>query len=156
MGNVGLSSPWVRYAKRAEALFENDPDVVVDFDNSNRRLTVLVNGGDKANAIESLMPSEMECGNVTLEIEVCPSNEEATEVDAFRRAFAGNTAFVDVAEGYGPARDVNYALFMPDVVQVEEDDISEFDGLSTLTYAQLAKSVLRDTDTLVSTAVEYD
>lgn len=63
---------------------------------------------------------------------------------------------MDVSEGGGPTGDVHYALFMPEVVQVDEDDISEFDGVATLTMAELARSVLGATDTRVSSALLYD
>lgn len=153
---LGLSSPWACYAKRVKKLFDGDPDVIVEHDDAEGKLVILVNGDDKANAIEQLMPSCKTWGNVTLAIEVVPSNDEQTEADLFRKAFSGNANFVDVAEGYGPAGDISYALFMPDVAQIYEDDISEFDGLTTITMAQLAESVLGETQTKVSSAIIDD
>jgi hypothetical protein len=85
-------------------------------------------------------------------VNVIPSNEELTEADLFRRAFAGNAALVDVAEGFGPTGDITYALFAPETVQLKEDDVSQFYGLTTLTFAQLAESVLDAKDVLVSSA----
>lgn len=153
---LGLGTPWACYVGRVKALFEGDPDVSVSYDEEAQVLKIRVEGGDKAEAITSLMPMTMTFGNVKLDIEVVPSNSDPSEADMYRRAFAGNPAFVDVAEGYGPAHDVAYALFMPDVVQLHEDDLSEFDGLKTLTYAELAKSVLDEGDIFVSSAVLDD
>lgn len=149
---INLASPWIRYAKRVEALFWQDADVSVAYDDTDMSLNVYVNGDDKAVAIASLLPEKKEYGNVTLTVRVIPSNDELTEADTFRRAFAGNAALVDVAEGFGPAGDIAYALFAPDTVQLKEDDVSQFYGLTTLTFAQLAESVLESKDVLVSSA----
>lgn len=153
---LGLKTPWMRYANRVKRLFEDDPEVRVDFDNDAKVLTLLVTGDDKAMCLEALLPSELEFGSMTMAITVKPSNADLTEADMFRKAFANNPLFVDVEEGYGPAHDVSYALFMPDAVQVEEDDISQYCGVTTTTAAELVKSVLGQTDTLVSSALLYD
>lgn len=140
---------------RLEKLFEADPKVTVEKDYGKPKATVRVEGQAKAEAIERLLPDTVEFGNVTLEVEVVPSNAEATEADCFRAAFEGNPIMDGVAEGYGPAGDIAFALFVPETVQLREDDISEFGGLSTLTCAELAESVLLGhRDVLVSSAAK--
>jgi hypothetical protein len=151
---LGLASPWAVYAGRVEALFAWDGDVDVEFDNDARKLKVFVRGQAKADAISKLLPAQKEFGVLKLDIEVVPSNDEPSEEDVYRAAFHGNAAFCEVAEGYGPAGDVSYALFAPDTVQLREDDISEFGGLTTLTYAQLAESVLDAGDVLISSSAK--
>ena len=153
MCEATLKSPWVRYVGRVEALFAGDPDVQVQYDEEASVLKIMVSGSDKAEAIQWLMPAMKTFGNVQLTVEVIPSDGEWTEEEAFRKAFSGNVAFVDVAEGYGPAQDISYALFMPEVVQLAEDNASQFDGVTTITFADLAKSVLEDTDTRISSAL---
>lgn len=153
MCEATLKSPWVRYVGRVEALFSGDPEVRVSYDEEANVLKLMVDGEDKAEAIQELLPTTKVFGNVQLAIEVIPSNGEWTEEETFRKAFAGNVAFVDVAEGYGPAQDISYALFMPEVVQLEEDNVSQFDGVTTITFADLARSVLEDTNTLISSAL---
>lgn len=143
---VGLTTPWNEYVTKVEALFSGDPEVATIYDADGYVLKILVSDHDKADALTKLMPAEVNFGNVTLHVEVVPCNDEMTSADVYRKAFEGNSAFVDVAEGYGPAQDIAYALFTPDVVQLQLDDISEFDGLVTMTYAELAKSVLGKTD----------
>lgn len=136
-----LAPPWTIYAKRIEALFAADADVEFEF--IGYEVTLRVKGGDKAEAMERILPSEIPLGNVTLKVRVVPDNGEPTEAETIRRAFAGNPILADVAEGYGPAQDVSYAMFAPEVVQLREDDISKFDGLTTLTCEELAQSVLK-------------
>lgn len=156
MSDMNLRSPWEIYCKRVEALFDNDPDVITLYDAAEVKLSLLVNGDDKAQAIESLLPPSRQFGNVTLDIEVIPSNDQPTESDVFRRAFSGNAAFVDVVDGYGPVGDVSYALFLPEVAQIPEDDISEFGGMTTITYADLAEYVLDGTSVRISSSLIDD
>ena len=149
---TGIASPWAVYAGRVAALFAGDKDVKVTYDNDEPKVTLFVDGEDKADAILGLLPGSMQFGNVTLDVCVVPSNREPSEADLYRVAFAGNPVFMGVAEGYGPAGDIAYALFAPEVVQLREDDISEYGGLTTLTVAELAESVLAKKSVRVSSA----
>lgn len=156
-----MAPPWIVYAGRVEALFAADPKVRVDrsgleVDGPRRKLVLRVEGAAKACAIASLLPTSVEYGNVALAIDVVPANAEPTEADVFREAFAGNPVFEGMAEGWGPAGDIAYALFAPEAVQLREDDASEFGGLATLTWAELAESVLKRGDVLVSSAIRGD
>ena len=152
MGKTEMYSPWQVYVNRLKKLFEHDKKVYVVYDEANR-VDLYVDGTDKATALEALLPGKREFGNVTLEICVRRSNEDMSEADMYIAAFEGNDAFVDVIGGFGPARDMSYALFAPRVVQVHEDNISEYCGMSTMTYAELARSVLDLGDVRVSSAV---
>ena len=148
--NVQLASPWIRYVGRLEALFSEDPAIAIVYDDDAKEVKLLVEGQDKAEALTALLPGHKEFGNVTLDVKVVPANGEMTEEDMYQWAFAGNPIFRDVVCGEGPAGDVSYALFAPQVVQLREDDISEYDGYATLTFAELAKSVLETGDVKIS------
>ena len=150
---IGLGTPWAIYARRLEKLFSWDSSVSVVYDDAAHKVTVHVEGAAKAEAIEKLLPQSMAYGNVILEIEVVPANNE-NDANLFRAAFSGNPALIDVVEGFGPAGDIAYALFAPEAVQLYEDDISEFDGVTTLTIAELASSVLKPNDVRVSSALK--
>lgn len=152
MEKTKMYSPWQVYVNRLRKLFEHDEKVYVVYDEANK-VELYVDGTDKANALEALLPSKMEFGNFTLEICVHRSNKDMSEADMYIAAFEGNEAFVDVIGGFGPARDMSYALFAPCVVQVHEDNISEYCGMSTMTYAELARAVLDSGDVRVSSAV---
>ena len=149
-----LASPWAIYAGRVKALFERDPKVRVEYDNDAPELKLYVDGAVKAEAIGALLPSEVGFGNVSMPIDVVPSNDGGDAAGMFRAAFEGNPALVDVMEGCGPCGDVSYALFAPEVVQLKEDDISEFCGVTTMTYAKLASLVLDAGGVLVSSALK--
>ena len=140
-----MQSPWVVYAKKLDALFECDPDVKVELGDEDLVLRVFVHGDDKAESISAILPDEMTFGNVSIPIEVIPDNDcELTYIDHLRRAFAGNPALVDVVEApvvpSGPS--MCYALFAPEVVQIECDNAASPYGIVTTTYEDVAREVL--------------
>lgn len=151
--NLSLLSPWMVYVNRVKVLFAGDDEVTVKYDDESTTLSLLVDNHDKAEALSTLLPLSKEFGNVTLDINVVPCNSEQSEADLYRKAFKDNRVLFDVAEGYGPAGDIAYALFVPEIIQLREDDISQFDGLTTITYAELAKSVLELGDVRISSAL---
>lgn len=150
MAEVGMQSPWVVYAKEVRALFEHDPDVIVDepteLGDDGYNLEIRVHGNDKAESVAKVLPEDVEFGNVTLHVMVIPDNDgKLTMLDHMRRAFAGNPVLVDVMEvpvvPGGPT--MAYALFAPEVVQIECDNAASPYGLVTTTYEGVAKDVLR-------------
>ena len=151
--DVKLGNPWAIYANRVKALFEYDKGVRVEYDDESHNLTIYVDGSDKAESIKRLLPSSISPFIHTGTITVVHSNLLGTEEDLFRKAFEGNPALESVVGNLGPAGDVSYALFAPAITQLYEDDTSEFDGMKTITYAELAKSVLKEGSVRISSAM---
>lgn len=149
MEGLGISSPWARHARMIEALFDGDDSVVVDYDDAGPKVTIYVDGQGKADAIAAIVPQEVEFGNVTLSIDVIPSNDGPTIEDAFMCAFSGNPAFSGVVSGGFPAKDVTYVMFVPKCVQFFDDDISDVHGVCTMTYEQVAEKVLKGTGAMI-------
>lgn len=151
MAEVQMQAPWVVYAKKVKALFEYDTDIIVDgpielADEGAYNLEIRVSGDDKAESVAKVLPEDVEFGNVMLHIMVIPDNDgKLTMLDHIRRAFAGNPALVDVMEvpvvPGGPS--MAFALFAPEVVQIECDNAESPYGLLTTTYEDVAKDVLR-------------
>ena len=65
-GKVKMLAPWVVYAHQVEAIFKEDPDVMVEYNDAEKVLTLRVNGEDKADAIARLLGEEKEFGNVKM------------------------------------------------------------------------------------------
>lgn len=149
---MGLASPWALYAAEAKALFGPDPEVAVEYDNDEHRLTLRVDDSVKAEALAAIMPSMVDFGSGTLEVRVVPSNSEASVAQLIRRAFAGNPALSEVVEAEVRGGTDTYALFVPAATQVRTDDIRSPWGLSTTTYEQLARDVLGAVPAFVSSA----
>jgi hypothetical protein len=162
MAEIQMQSPWVVYVKAVKALFEYDQDVIVgDWEHTPNtdvyKLSLFVHGDDKAASIAKVLPQRKEFGNVTLEIEVVPDNDgKLTMLDHLRRAFAGNPALVDVMEvpvvPGGPT--MAYALFAPEVVQIECDNAASPYGIVTTTYEGVAKDVLSVDGVMIASEIE--
>lgn len=148
-----LRSPWMCYVNRVKALFDPDPKVDVIFSEETMELRVRVHSADKAAAIEKLLPNGLIFGNVKLIVTVVYANDELSEAETYRRAFNGNPLFFNVVEEYGPAKDISYALFKPEVLQINDDDISQWMGRSTSTVADIAKTVLEEGDIRISSSI---
>lgn len=140
---VGLSSPWVIYFRKVEALFAQDPDVKVELDNESYELKIYVESPVKAEAIQQLLPNEKAFGNVTLKISVIPADlESADKAALIRRAFEGNPALVDIVHTEIIVAPVDYVIFQKKVVQYFSDDTSDLHGLTSTLYEDIARDVL--------------
>ena len=139
---VAIASPWMTFAREVHALFRHDPEVEVEFDNDAPELKLYVANASKADALGKLVPTERQFGNVTLRITVVPANENESEAELFRRAFAGNDAVVDiqtVQDMFGT--EVSYVEFAPKVVSFPNDNIGDFNGYSHTLYETIAKEL---------------
>ena len=58
MKNLKLSAPWVLFYREIEAMFGADPDVRVAYDEEENIVRLYVDGEEKAEAIEKLLPRE--------------------------------------------------------------------------------------------------
>lgn len=151
---LGLSAPWNVWAKKARALFEQDDEVVVEYDGDAPSVTLLVDNPTKADALARLMPEAVEFGNVTLKVAVVPANDEQSAEQTFRAAFDGNPAFAGTEVGGMPdGSPVTFALFEPACTQWFADDLQNPYGLQTMTYEQVARDVLKPSDVRITSDV---
>jgi hypothetical protein len=151
MAEAKISAPWVTYVSKLKAIFEYDMDVTVTYDDETHEVELLVDGHDKAEALATLLRTERQFGNVTLTITVKPSNNGTTDV-LVRKAFAGNdavSAIVKADDDVPFAGGRTFVLFQPEVVQFFDDDLSDYNGLCTTLYQDIAREVF-DTDAQVS------
>lgn len=144
--NLKLVSPWIDYYRKLDALFAPDPNVMVayDEDGSTHTITLYVDGERKAAALGTLLKNEVRFGEVVLTIKVVPSNNvENKYFTLLKDAFDGNDAVretVSVDDPVGGKHD--FVIFKPEVVQYPNDDISDFYGLRSTLYQELAKEVI--------------
>ena len=136
-------APWVNYYREVEALFEQDPEVKVIFDEEKTELKVYVDNARKADAIAQLLPEEKTFGNVTLKIFVVPSNnaENKTKADLIEEAFFGNPALRYVFRAESVIGKFNYAVFENRVVQYYSDNMSDINGNRSTLYQDIALDV---------------
>lgn len=154
---LGKQAPWVEYAMCVKALFEHDDDVVVTYDNDSQTVSLYVDDPIKADALtqmqaRGIFPAERQYGNVTLRVEVVSANEEVSETNLYAAAFNGNPVFDGIAGVDSMGMSITYALFMPAAVQYFSDDLSEYGGITTTTYGELAKRVFDIKDVRISSS----
>lgn len=141
MENMKLSPPWVTFVHEIEALFGEDDEIHILYDQDNNIVKLFVDSVCKADALGQLLPTEKVFGNVTLKIEVVPSNKEISKTDLFEKAFAGNPVMEFVFTSITPFGKVNYAVFKNKVVQFFNDQMDDINGNKTTLYQDIAKDV---------------
>lgn len=149
MSKVVLSSPWVLYFRKIEALFQEDPDIKVQLVDEDYTIKIYVESAVKAEALAKLLPSQKVFGNVTVTIQVIPADVDCLDkVALIKKAFDGNKALskIDTTTLFG--QDIAYVLFKKEVVQYYSDDISDAHGLTSTLYQDLAKDVLGVSDSV--------
>ena len=140
-----LSPPWVNFYREIAALFEQDPEVKVVYDEESYVIQLYVGNGRKADALAKLLPAEKDFGNVQVHIAVIPANENTGDpMGDFRDAFAGNPVVDNIVSMDTPFGKMNYVVFIPQVAQYYNDDISDLYGNRTTLFQEIAKDVFSD------------
>ena len=136
-----LSAPWVNFYNEIKALFEEDPEIKIAFDEEVPEVKLFVENPRKADALMQLLPTEKEFGNVTMKVTVVPADTEETKLDLISEAFFGNPILSYVWSADTPLGTFNYAVFENKVVQYFNDDISDINGNRSTLYQEIAKDV---------------
>lgn len=143
-GKLDLASPWVIYWKQLCELFKGDDDIRISFNNEERRITLRVDNTDKYNALNQLLPSEKEFGNVKLQIAVVPANlSQKSRVDLIKDLFKNNhdiSRMVTIDDVLG--NPVTYVAFKPDIVQYKADNLHDINGNVTTLRETVAKDII--------------
>ena len=145
--STNLVAPWIDYYRQIEALFGSDPDITIDFDDSDdedKTITLRVDRADKAEALGELLPDMLEFGNVTLEICITPSSRDKTKLDLFDDAFLGNPVFSFTHSDTRAGVPYNYVVFKKLVAQYYNDDLSDVNGFKSTLYQDIAKNIFAD------------
>ena len=143
MTKLNLSSPWMIFFKEIEALFGDDPDITVAFDENIHAVKLYVNDMEKADALCQLLPQERTFGNVTVKVDVIPANTlQEDRLSLFQKAFKGNPAFAyaKTVEGtFGLM--ANFVVFRKKVVQFFTDNLKDIAGNRSTLYQDIAADV---------------
>ena len=144
MATLELSAPWTSFLNMIKVMFEKDDEVTVNYDEGAKKIKILVDNPDKAEALTKLLPTRKTFGNVVLEIEVIPENSETNELEVLmKRAFSGNKAVKDIITtdltpvSFGAV----YTLFAKEVVQFFNDDLTDYHGECSTLYEDIAREI---------------
>ena len=145
MASVNLVSPWVDHYRKIAALFEEEPNIQVIYNNDDREVKLYVEDELKVDALSKLLPASKMFGSVTLKVTVLPANwGEVQSADVYEDAFRGNKAvdFIETVKGIGNTP-FTYVVFNKKVVQYFTDDLSDYHGIKSTLYQDIAKDVLK-------------
>ena len=140
--SVKLSPPWITFVHEVQALFGDDPEIKISYDDNGYKLKLFVDNSDKATALAKLLPEKKEFGNVVLSIEIIPANQNDIPIDqVFQKAFSGNPV-LSMATSYDtPFGNISYAVFQKKVVQFFNDQMDDINGNKSMLYQGIAKDV---------------
>lgn len=143
MEKTKMSPPWVTYVVMMRQLFKRDKDVNVQVSEDGLNVKLLVDGADKAAALEKLLPKMVEFGNVQVTISVCPSNKEMTTAELFRAAFDGNALYDETLciDPLNTGSPMTYVMFKPEVIQFYSDNLGDPNGNTTTLAQDIAREV---------------
>ena len=144
-----ISPPWVTYMNKLQALFDGDPQIAFNIDYDNLTVALAGNNGEKNAALQRLLPTEKQFGNVTLHIIVdgpIANIAFPTQKDLFDTAFKGNPAY---AYSVSPSADtwffnMTYVVFKNCVVQFFNDNLNDCHGLISTLYQDIAAEIFED------------
>ena len=142
---VKLSSPWVTYYRKLEALFGADPAIKVVFDEDDLNIKLYVDDADKADALSRLLPPVKDFGNVNVKVTVIPANGEVTpRINLVAAAFKDNPALSYIARVPDGIYNnpINYVVFKNKVVQFYNDQLDDVHGNVSTLYETIAEDVL--------------
>lgn len=144
---VGLSSPWETIHKQIIALLGPDTEVhvgsIYEGNGNTYVFDICSKNGKKIAALEKVLKSHFDLGNVTLAINFIHErdDEEVTAQD-YKDAFEGNSNFVDtVVTSKGLFQDLTYVIFAKEILQFFNDDLSDLYGNMSIIVADAAKQV---------------
>lgn len=160
MGSVKLSSPWINFYREIQALFKDDPDIKIDYNDEEKVIKLFVEGDEKADALMRLLPTEKSFGNVVIRIQVVPANDsDVSRVELFQKAFEGNPvlSYIKTVDPAPFVFGASYVVFKNKVVQYFNDDLSDVNGLRSTLYQDIAEDVFGICDnTYFSTEIGDD
>ena len=142
--------PWTIVTRKLEALFDGDPQIAINANYSGMHPAVVLscNNGDKVAALQRILPTEIDFGNVKMKIAVdgIPSNIAFTsKVDLFDTAFKGNPAYAystcPAEEGYMWIG-TTYVVFKNCVVQFAADNLNDCHAIISTLYQTIAEELL--------------
>lgn len=154
MNNVRLklSPPWITFVNQVRAMFGNDPDIKIDYNDDDVTMKVYVEKPDKASAIARLLPVEKEIGNITLRISVIPANNVFAQIgkvsakQLFDIAFENNPVYAYSKEITGIfTNTITYVVFKNRVVQFFNDNLNDIHGLVSTLYQDIAAEIFDET-----------
>ncbi len=149
MLNIKLEAPWYTWRKKAAALFEGDPDIIVgevyeiDSEDVQFGVDIEVRNHEKFVALDRVLPSVKEFGNVKLAITLFDEENSAVNPDAalYETIFKGNPIFDRIEDTVDhTGTHIGYVVFKPVISQFFDDNLGDYHG----NWSGLAQDIAED------------
>lgn len=152
MARLNLVSPWFEYYHKMKALFGEDPDINIVFDDELMELKFYVGSPLKAEVLEKFICPVVKWGDVVLNNIIIPGNreyykyvtgEEMPVHEMLYYLFSGNPHFADIL--YIDtifSNGITYVMFKKEVIQYYTDDLGDPHGITSILMEDLAKELL--------------
>ena len=152
MAKLIMSAPWYIYYNELCALFKEDKEVHIVYDEMDQIINIYVENQAKADAMDEVIPKVMTFGNVDLEINIVPANKlcaRKSKGGLFEDLFFNNPICTDVVTVEGIfTNPVTYVIFRKEVVQYYNDDLGDAHGVCSTLYQDIAKRVFKDQNSI--------
>ena len=145
-----LSPPWITYISELKAMFGEDPDIEIKYNGSDI-VKLYVKDKNKATAMYLTMRENVNFGNIELNIDIIPPNEEFGKFSLkdndiiYNAMFKNNPvfSFVHKVEGiYG--FNATYVVFKNKVVQYFNDNLNDIYGNTSTLYEDIARDIFEN------------
>ncbi len=151
MEKLKMQSPWITHYEKIRELFKDDPSIKVIWDDETLTVNMYVDNARKAEMLEKYIPSKKTFGNVTMNINIIPSNESH---DAFFASgnpmdiiFDSNPIFHFTKRFSGIfVNPITYVVFAKEVVQFYNDNLGDIYGNTNCLAEDLARAVFENDD----------
>lgn len=131
-------------------MFKLDPEVKVLFNEEKPEIKIFVDNSAKSEAMENFLPSEKTFGNVTIGVTIIPGNKRVdSKGNAIDDLFSGNGAVSSIQRIKMFASTLTYVVFVKEVVQFYNDDISYLHGLCSTLYQDIAKTIFKNAESML-------
>lgn len=146
---INMSAPWEIYFREIEALFRQDSEIHIKkkFTDDKKEIVLMIDNQDKADALERLLPKVIVFGNVTVQIEIKPSNfDDYDIVSMYMKAFWNNPVLEEVITADIPGSESTFLVFKNEVVRFFADNIRDYQGKKSTLYETIAEDVFGNKD----------
>ena len=150
--NTRIIAPWYEYQKKIVALFSHDPHITISsvYKPEGREVDyafdIEVRKHEKFEALNRMIPSVKEFGNITLGIQLF-DEENTTKKDdiaAICKAMFADNPIVDdvrvVTDQFGVQQ--VYVMFKAEVIQYYRDEFTDYNGLWSGLAQDIAKEII--------------
>ena len=140
-------APWFEYYYEMVALFGEDPEIILEYDERANIIRMYVENNEKAIALAQILPSKKTFGNVSVAISIIPANTvKDSKAAIFEKAFKGNPVFSSVVVREALGGTMEFVLFKKMVAQYYTDSINDAHGVTSTLYQDIARNIFANTE----------